>query len=100
VTQVDFYVLEDDSEDARLRVACRIVDKATQQDQHVFINAASDAEAAKLDDLLWTFSQGSFIPHKVVREAAALQPLRARGRSRRRERDPSRAEPRPLSFLS
>ncbi len=74
MTQVDFYILESDSEDARLRLACRIVDKATQQDQHVFINSSSDSEAQKLDELLWTFSQGSFIPHKVVRQAADAAP--------------------------
>jgi DNA polymerase-3 subunit chi len=74
VTQVDFYILESDSEDARLRLACRIVDKATQQDQHVFINSSSDSEAQKLDELLWTFSQGSFIPHKVVRQAVDVAP--------------------------
>ena len=74
MTQVDFYILESDSEDARLRLACRIVDKATQQDQHVFINSSSDSEAQKLDELLWTFSQGSFIPHKVVRQPADVAP--------------------------
>jgi DNA polymerase-3 subunit chi len=74
VTQVDFYILESDSDDARLRLACRIVDKATQQDQHVFINSSSDVEAQKLDELLWTFSQGSFIPHKIVRHAVDAAP--------------------------
>jgi DNA polymerase III subunit chi len=74
VTQVDFYILENDSDDARLRFACRIVDKASQQDRHVFINSSSDVEAQKLDELLWTFSQGSFIPHKIVRQAAAAPP--------------------------
>jgi DNA polymerase-3 subunit chi len=66
VTQVDFYILGSDSDDARLRLACKIVEKATQLDHHVFIHSASDAEAAALDELLWTFSQGSFIPHRVV----------------------------------
>jgi DNA polymerase-3 subunit chi len=74
VTQVDFYILEPDSEDARLRLACRIADKATQQDQHVFINSSSDVEAHKLDELLWTFSQGSFIPHTIVRAPVAAPP--------------------------
>ncbi len=74
MTQVDFYILENDSEDARLRLACRIVDKATQQDQHVFINSSSDVEAQTLDELLWTFSQGSFIPHKVVRHKVDAPP--------------------------
>jgi DNA polymerase-3 subunit chi len=78
VTQVDFYILESDSDDARLHLACKIVDKATQLDRHVFIHSTSDAEARQLDDLLWTFSQGSFIPHRVVRSdmaEPALEPV-------------------------
>lgn len=75
MTQVDFYILESDTDDARLRLTCRIVDKATQQDLHVFVNATSDDEARQLDELLWTFSQGSFIPHKIVREELAAEPL-------------------------
>jgi DNA polymerase-3 subunit chi len=67
VTQVDFYILESDSDDARLRLACKIVDKATQLDHHVFVHSTSDEEARQLDELLWTFSQGSFIPHRIVR---------------------------------
>jgi DNA polymerase-3 subunit chi len=67
VTQVDFYILDSDSDDARLSLACKIVDKATQLDHHVFIHSTSDGEAQQLDELLWTFSQGSFIPHRVVR---------------------------------
>jgi DNA polymerase-3 subunit chi len=74
VTQIDFYILEADSDDARLRLACKIVDKATQLDHHVFINSASAEEAQQLDELLWTFSQGSFIPHRVVREALTEPP--------------------------
>ena len=78
MTQVDFYILDSDSDDARLRLACKIVDKATQLDHHVFVHATSDDEARKLDELLWTFSQGSFIPHRIVRgELAepALEPV-------------------------
>jgi len=74
VTQVDFYILDSDSDDARLRLACKIVDKATQLDNHVFINATSETEAKQLDELLWTFSQGSFIPHRVVRDELAQEP--------------------------
>jgi DNA polymerase-3 subunit chi len=75
VTQVDFYILESDSNDARLRLACRIVDKATERDHHVFIHSTSDDEARQLDELLWTFSQGSFIPHRVVRGEQSAPPL-------------------------
>jgi DNA polymerase-3 subunit chi len=75
VTQVDFYILESDSDDARLRLACKIVDKATQLDNHVFIHSSSEDEARQMDELLWTFSQGSFIPHRIVRETPAEPPL-------------------------
>ncbi len=78
MTQVDFYILSSDSDDARLALACKIVDKATQLDHHVFIHSTSDGEAQQLDELLWTFSQGSFIPHRVIRgalEAAPPEPV-------------------------
>jgi DNA polymerase-3 subunit chi len=75
VTQVDFYILGSDSDDARLRLACKIVDKATQLDNHVFIHSSTEDEARQIDELLWTFSQGSFIPHRIVRETLAEPPL-------------------------
>ena len=74
MTQVDFYILESDSEDARLRLACTLADKAMQQNQSVFINSASDAQARKLDELLWTFSQGSFIPHRILLQELPTPP--------------------------
>jgi len=45
-----------------------------QSQHHVYLNAASDAEARQLDELLWTFSQGSFIPHRVVTERLTEPP--------------------------
>jgi DNA polymerase-3 subunit chi len=75
VTEVDFYVANGDSEDARLKVACRLCDQAMQRSQHVFVNLASETEAEVLDGLLWTLIQGSFIPHKVVREAPDAAPV-------------------------
>jgi DNA polymerase III subunit chi len=69
VTQVDFYITGSDSNDARLKLACKIVDKAFELRHHVFVHGATDEEARQLDELLWTLSQGSFIPHRIVREA-------------------------------
>ena len=66
MTRIDFYILSTDNADARLRVACRIAHKAVQRRHHVFVNAADEGDANRLDDLLWTFSQGSFIPHLVA----------------------------------
>jgi len=66
VTQVDFYVLPDDSAEGRLVFACRLADKAAHLRQSVLINTATTTDSARLDDLLWTFAQGSFLPHRVV----------------------------------
>jgi DNA polymerase-3 subunit chi len=74
VTLVYFYIGASDSDDARLKIVCRIADKANDANQHVFIHGCSDIEAKKLDELLWTLSQGSFIPHKIVREGADAAP--------------------------
>jgi DNA polymerase-3 subunit chi len=73
VTQNDFYILPSDSADARLHLACRIADKALQRNTHIFINADSPEECARLDQLLWTFSQGSFVPHRVI-DATSAEP--------------------------
>jgi DNA polymerase-3 subunit chi len=75
VTQVDFYILDSDSDEGRLLLACKIVDKATQLDHHVYVHSTSDDEARKLDELLWTFAQGSFIPHLVVRSELEVPPV-------------------------
>jgi DNA polymerase-3 subunit chi len=75
VTQVDFYIIESEADDARLKLTCRIADKAVREKQHVFINSPSESEARKLDELLWTFLQGSFIPHRIVQQALPEPPL-------------------------
>ena len=64
--QVDFYILAGDAPDARLTVACRIAEKAMKGDLRVFVRASNAGEADRLDALLWTFSQNSFVPHRVM----------------------------------
>jgi DNA polymerase III subunit chi len=65
VTRIDFYILDRPAGEARLLYACRLAEKAVLQDYEVLINAASESESARLDALLWTFSQGSFLPHRL-----------------------------------
>jgi DNA polymerase-3 subunit chi len=70
VTRIDFYILDRPSTDARLTLACRLAEKAVQQDHEVLINTATDVDSARLDELLWTFSQGSFLPHRLLTDPA------------------------------
>ncbi len=68
MTQVDFYVLQDDSAQNRVRFACRLADKAWRLGNRVFIHTESAEQTRQLDDLLWTFQQNSFLPHAVYAE--------------------------------
>ena len=44
---------------------CRLADKAYRMKHPVYIHTESEQHATHMDDLLWTFSQGSFLPHAL-----------------------------------
>ena len=75
MTRIDFYVLSSKAEDARLNFACRLTDKAFGLGQHVYLNAGDDLEARRLDDMLWTFRAGSFVPHCLAGEEREMEPV-------------------------
>lgn len=64
-TRVDFYLLNEHVPDGKLKAACRLSKKILAQNLTAYIHAADADQAARLDDLLWTFDQGSFIPHRL-----------------------------------
>jgi DNA polymerase-3 subunit chi len=63
-TRVDFYILETTRPGGRLHFACRLTEKAYSQGNAVYAHTESEQDASRLDDLLWTFRQGSFVPHE------------------------------------
>ncbi len=62
--RVDFYVLPGNEARARLKLACRIAEKAYLAGQRVFIWLDDPAEMEGFDTLLWTFGDRSFVPHE------------------------------------
>lgn len=62
--RVDFYVLESADPAARLRFACRLVEKAWLREHRVRVQLDPGGDGAAFDDLLWTFSDRSFVPHE------------------------------------
>jgi DNA polymerase-3 subunit chi len=70
MTQVDFYILEDNRPGAHALLTCRLSEKAYKQGHQVFINTNSGDQLKQLDDMLWTFSAGSFLPHGRYEENA------------------------------
>ena len=63
--RVEFYVIEDSAPAARLKLACRIAEKAFLVDQSVLVWHTDLDELKTFDELLWTFSDRSFVPHAV-----------------------------------
>jgi DNA polymerase-3 subunit chi len=64
--RVDFYLSETSGLDARVRLACRIAEKAYLGKQRVVVFCDDAAPLPRVDELLWTFSDGTFVPHDTV----------------------------------
>lgn len=65
MTRVDFYVLARADEHSRHALVCRLAEKAYRLDNTVYIHTKSRSDAETLDELLWTFRDGSFVPHEL-----------------------------------
>lgn len=66
MAQVDFYVLDRVDEHARLTLACKLAEKAWRLQNRIHIHTMSRSDAERLDELLWTFRDGSFVPHEMA----------------------------------
>lgn len=69
--RVDFYVSSEAGESVRLRLACRVAEKAYLGRQRVLVWSDEDTLLARFDEMLWTFGDGSFVPHDVVTSPGA-----------------------------
>lgn len=65
IEQIDFYILGNADRAGKLKYACRIAQKAYQKGLKVYLHTENDLESQELDSMMWTFSQGSFIPHVI-----------------------------------
>jgi len=63
---VTFYLTGDDYRDGRLRLACRLAETAYKHGHKVYIHTPNQRVSEDLDRLLWTFADGSFVPHAVA----------------------------------
>jgi len=72
--RVDFYLLETEEPDVLWLLACRLIEKAHNRGHRVFVYCNHQQEAEKLDELLWTFKDDSFIPHNLLGEGPEPPP--------------------------
>ena len=47
-------------------LACKLAEKAWRLENTVYIHAKNSSDAENLDKLLWTFRDGSFVPHGLA----------------------------------
>jgi DNA polymerase-3 subunit chi len=73
MTKIDFYVGKTSSLQARLNLACKLVEKAHVRKLYTYIHTDTPTTSAQLDEMLWKFNDISFIPHALVgtKDAAA-----------------------------
>ena len=60
--QVDFYLLGESSPGAD-KLACRLALMALERKQTIFIVTDTETSGKRLDELMWEYPQGRFIPH-------------------------------------
>jgi len=63
MTQVDFYILNNASLAGVEQYICKLTEKAFKKGHKIHILTADQNQSERLNKLLWTFSDTSFLPH-------------------------------------
>lgn len=69
--RVDFYLLNDATPEGSRLFACKLAEKVYSLGRRAFLLTPSGEEAERLDERLWTFRAGSFVPHALHRSRGA-----------------------------
>ena len=70
--QVDFYVLGESSPGAE-NYSCELALMALERNQKIFIIAPTESAGKKLDELMWQYPQGRFLPHARAEDPDAVK---------------------------
>ena len=65
MAEVSFYILPSESLQERYLFACKLIEKAYRSGSVCYVLTDSMEQSRQMDDLLWTFRPGSFIPHQI-----------------------------------
>ncbi|HEY0963489.1 MAG TPA: DNA polymerase III subunit chi [Pseudomonadales bacterium] len=69
--KANFYLLKQTDVHACRLLACRLAEQQSKQGQRVCILADTPDDARQLDELLWSFTPESFVPHALADDPAA-----------------------------
>lgn len=65
MAEVSFYILPTESLEDRYLFACKLIEKAYRSGSFCYVLTDNAEQSRTIDDLLWTFRAGSFIPHQI-----------------------------------
>ena len=74
MTKVSYYILGDNTLEARIRFAVKFVRQSFRKGLDVHCHVASESEAEALDQLLWDDDE-SFIPHGIDQADSRRAPV-------------------------
>ncbi|MDR3414911.1 MAG: DNA polymerase III subunit chi [Nevskia sp.] len=79
MTRIDFYILPEGGKppEGAVMTACKLCDKASSAGQRVYVYVPDGEVSGNVDSALWSFRQGSFVPHERQGAAPLQQPLPA-----------------------
>ncbi|HIF53652.1 MAG: DNA polymerase III subunit chi [Methylococcales bacterium] len=66
--EISFYILPGVSLQDRHLFACRLIERAYRDQQFCYVYTDNHQQSLQLDNHLWTFKPGSFIPHQILEE--------------------------------
>lgn len=72
---IDFYLINESDIGRAEHYICRLLEKAYKQHRQIYVQLATAADVMRLDELLWTYHDISFVPHAVAEKnnAAPIQ---------------------------
>lgn len=71
MTQVDFYLLPENTAQSAELFACRLSAQLYKQAQKIYLLVNNEEDALRLDELLWQFKADAFVPHERLSSAQA-----------------------------
>ncbi len=76
MTQVDFYILKNAPLNKAELFVCQLTEKAFKKGHKIHIHTADNHQTERMDSLMWTYNDLSFLPHnKINDEQAAETPI-------------------------
>ncbi len=73
MTQIDFYILPDDTQVEPVRYTCRLIEKVYRLGHKIYVHCANETQCRQVDETLWQLDDASFIPHSRLSESATSQ---------------------------